>query len=350
VINIKANMSKSKWLKKGVLTVFLLKNLSIFITYQNILIMKILIPVLIVLFTIASCKPKKDEHKIVVNQEEAKKIIESINQNTKLGNFIVSEDTAKAMIYTFDSLYDRFNNGDIKAFTDYHDMQPCTIESIAAFLTNNKEYDGVQFINVGDTFKNSSTYPDQGDYQNKTLIRIYPTKPPGKPGYTGHIIDTNTTIPYNGCSDGNNFIEKYDKVSTKEVVFENIYRKKIPYTTDEKRLISKSIWIDKTLILIINAIIKSDTKKYVGLRINQAAYLGTPKERLPLGIEKPNQTTIILTILEKSTNGDIKEVFFNKDKLISVFGEKINILSNMNFNHGDLCPKICDEVPPLTTL
>lgn len=257
-----------------------------------------------------------------------------------LGSFIISPDTAQLMIDTFNKYYDKVGNDNIKLLLDKYWLDKCTIYSIANFLRSRDSFDGVRFCLTANRSVDPNQDLYQGVYKNKTSLAIIPTYGSKDETKKGHQDGTEMFDTLN-CSNAKLYFKNIVTVYSEMNVFDKVYRNNLN-TRNNFLLFSKSIWVDKCVILAMEAFLNSPDSKFEGLSVHMAAYLGNELNK-PLGMEngKHQQSTLIFALTENKNGVQESNFSFLYNAFLEAKNKK-EFEGDYRFNHGDLCPKSCD--------
>jgi hypothetical protein len=287
-----------------------------------------------------SCKNKEKKEETSSSNKSTQTITNLLNcgEAGGLGNFLLHPDTATKMIQSFKTNYDKYSGkDDIKALVNEHWMDSCTIFAISKFLKNNEIFDGIRFFFTANTIDDNNF--NQGIYKNQTSLAILATIGPKNKRNYGHSNQFNL-IDYLNCANGANYIKRINVINSEKFIFDKVYRKNI--NKDTSLLLSEGVWIDSCVIFAMESLIKDPRNQFDGINIHLAAYIGNETYK-PKGMEKSKQSTLIFALTENKNGAHISNFTFLND-LINLSKKENKILGDYKFNHGELCPKICDTI------
>lgn len=255
-----------------------------------------------------------------------------------LANFFVLKDDVLDMKKDFVNIYKQDGSGKyVEAVPDSFLLDACTISDIATYLLKNKN-DGIRIFMNCELVADNTSYPNQ-QYKNKAGIFIFPTiydSNISDPNKSKHITDKNSTLHEQACAVKSPYIKAWTSdVENKIAKFDNLYRKNPigSETSIKKDAFSQAVWIDSCVIFTLDRILKKFSLTHDGICIHLGAYKKIDPKRPSQKYD--TQSTMIIAIT-------IKDVNHTSDWDIIDKYMKLKMFAPGAFNHGELCPKICD--------
>jgi hypothetical protein len=256
-----------------------------------------------------------------------------------IGNFVLNVDSALAMIDRFSKVYKKDNQQrNIKALDSVYWLDRCIVFAIENFLKTEKnpngslKYDGIRIYMSCEINADPVSFPNQ-QYQRKTSVFIFPTMrrdnpPAGKSEHQDDRVQIRTA----GCQPSP-FLQPNNIADPKITKFDEAYRR----SSATMGSLSTAIWIDSCVVFTLAKILRLPNANLDGANINMAAYGELDIARRPSqGFQMQSTTVIAPTNL---VNG----IHVNNWKIIDcLFRHSSKELPDGGFNHGELCPKICN--------
>jgi hypothetical protein len=233
-----------------------------------------------------------------------------------LGNFLITPEEAQGMIKHFKKVFydELFKKGYDLADSVFVDK--CVVNQFHEFLSKNSGYDGIRIYFVG-TGKNSNIWivPTLDDANHSDFW--------GKlPGVAN-------------CSDNKFKNYNQDEAIGKPKIddFGRDYREEQQMGEVSSAVndsLSRAVWFGKCMIDSLVTYLNDPVLKLDGVKIHSGAYKTKNRAR---GQKKDNQSTFIVVV----TKGGVSDwsILSNKQKGNIRFFEG-------GYNHGQLCPTICD--------
>jgi len=282
-------------------------------------------------FTLLSCNndvsnPINKNNLLLTSQNAKEKaVLDTIQEEC---DYYVDFQNADDMIKKFKADFRKEGTANpILNLTDKFWIDACVFRSLDAYFTaNGKGFDGVRFYNIG---------------KLKSQIMIVLTSEVQSPSSTDQHTDRyNDIIPLEaGCvsfrninlgsfiskNNYNDFGEKYRKeVRTGD-------RSSAPISHDA---LSLGVWMAKCKINAIAKILVDNSDNVNGMIIYPAAYKNLIDNPNRIGQKYPVQSTLIF-VPGKNINSPAWELVTPPPNLIKE-------VKSGGFNHGQLCPQICD--------
>lgn len=271
--------------------------------------------------------------------EKIKKLsIEICKDAQGLGNFLVLKDDVLTMKKDFVNIYKIDGLGKyVNAVPDSFLLDACAVSDIASYLLKNKN-NGIRIFMSCELAADNASYPNQ-QYKNKAGIFIFPTKYDSTITDTNksmNVTDKNSTLHEQACASQSPYIKAWVGAAERKIAkFDSLYRKN-PVgneTTSKKDAFSQAVWIDSCVVFTLDRILKQFSSTHGGICIHLGAYK-TLDPRRPSRIY-PTQSTMLIAITKK--DGKNTSDWDIIDRYI-----KLKMFAPGAFNHGELCPKLCD--------
>jgi hypothetical protein len=240
------------------------------------------------------------------------------------GNIEIPEVKAKRMIDSFSSIY-RKEEYDKQTIPKYFWIDACYIKTMLAYISNHPQanIDGVRFYLGTDKNRN-----------DKVQLFISPTR-------QRHALWPNDISTAGGCTPifGNYENDPGGIATPMMKSFNKIHRHK-PFIGDPRRdSLSIGVWF-KTCVLecISNTIRNNQNLRLNGVNVYNAAYYEMSGN--VTGQKHTNQSTMVIVFTKLNEMGETVDDFSIGETLFKKRKKDWNAL-----NHGELCPKACDEQP-----
>ncbi len=251
----------------------------------------------------------------------ADKILKAACTMPGTDDFIIDSAKAKEMMDSFETIF-RKVDGKLSRSTW---IDSCLIVSLADFL-DSTDYDGIWVYNGAKKDKESS-------------VLLIPTKQGTKhPADLGASFADCSPTEYEhhrlGTTEKKKMLHRFNKVHRKAT-------KEDDYSTAKIKSLSRGMWVNECVIILLANLLKIDTLKLDGVRIHSASYFkndGPPFK--PNGRFEAKQSSFVLVV----TNSGGHKVHIDNWAIIDKFIKKYGILPG-GYNHGDLCPTTCEETP-----
>lgn len=242
---------------------------------------------------------------------------------TGIENLLIQDDTAKAMMSRFDSIYKKIKTSKPLTYLNNSEwIDAMIINSYANFFETaaGKTYDGVRFVNAA-----------TNDHTDTRLLLV-PTRPDSGAKHTD-VWGKGVISPETG--DPTEYQDWETNLTVATAIknnFYTIYRKSRGLPKDKDPL-SESVWMSRCVFIYLRDQIKKPENQIDGIRIYMGAYgkmLGTIRGQI-----HANQSTILLV---PTTNGGPK-VHNDRWDLLRP-NQPVKITNALN--HGELCPNSCN--------
>lgn len=264
---------------------------------------------------------------------------EALTDCSGTGNFFISSTEAQDMIKHFWGIYRKDSAGrEIEPLLDSVWIDSSIIVSLASFLDSSDQHDGVRIYNGAYSTLDTTNHPGQ-KYPNESTVVLVPTITRTNPaqGQSAHQDDyTKFTMPSSSQKTGfRNYNLSKKEVETLKLKFQKLYRleKNSDDLYSKRDSLSRAVWFDQCVIIKLAKFLKDSKNHLDGVRIYSAAY-NSFSSRTGDSQNKPNQSTLlmVLTSVGHNDNWGFLDSKYMKD-------DKFKMAS---YNHGELCPKICD--------
>ena len=306
---------------------------------RNYRILFALVISIIVLSCNQSSSTKEPELKVDSTNTIASKPEEALLDCSGTGNFFISSNEAQKMIKHFWGIYRKDSAGrEIKPLLDSVWIDSSIIVSLAAFLESSDQHDGVRIYNAAYSTLDATNHPGQ-KYPNESTVVLVPTitrtsTPQGQSvhqdDYTKFQMPGGSKVP-----DFKNYNLTKPEVETLKVQFQKLYRLETnPDDLYSKRdSLSRAIWFDQCVIIKLAQFLKDPNNHLDGVRIYSGAY-DSFSSRTGDSQNKSNQSTLLMVLTSVGHNDNWK---FLDNKYMND-----NKFKMASYNHGELCPKLCD--------
>jgi len=178
-----------------------------------------------------------------------------------------------------------------------------------------------------------------GPYKNKAGIFIFPTDYDGSLVFpkSKNVTDKASTLHQQGCLASSPYFKAYaGDTENKIKKFDDLYRKN-PMTGEAaatKDALSQAVWVDSCVVFALDRIVKAFGKTHDGAYIMLGAYKTMDPATRP-SQKYDTQSTMLIVITKK--DGSHTPDWDIIDRYIST-----KAIAPGSFNHGELCPKVCD--------
>ncbi len=296
--------------------------------YKLNLLTKKILPAMaaILIFSCAGNEEKKDEIKQPQATDTVSTIPVSAGDIVDNCDYYITETDGRNMIDKFINTYPTLSNSAGNKLTHEFWIDSCELSSLINFFnTNGANCDGVRFCFINN--KNSG-------------LAIIPTVPSLTPSATSQHTDRPDLKIKDLCS----AITKYLNIAdhqNKMNVFGSKFRKEATIGDRKSAKIdslSASVWYSKCVMLKLAKLVTDKANNLNGITAFCAAHLKIEANAIKLGQVYPYQSSLIFVPtygVSHLPNWDIVMPPPSIDK--SVY----KTLSG-GFNHGQLCPQICD--------
>jgi hypothetical protein len=277
----------------------------------------------------AKKEKRAEEEKSNQDNKEPKELAE-IDCKT-LGSFFISEADGQRYIQRFKDIYSKSHtNSPDKRFVDSFWVDGCLIRSLKMFLTKNQQYDGVNIY---------STFDKPIFARNKVNIVIAPSILDPATGSKKHLskYDDAIDLIYQCNPKDRNFnLGEQESRGDRRKFEKDIRKERVagdPSSAELKDL-SRGIWFSRCVIDSVSKYLSDPVLNLSGVYLYNAVYdkfiPGTDQE-------SENQSTfiIVLTSFEQGKHKPRWDVIQQNP------GNKIYFMQG-GYNHGQLCPRICD--------
>jgi hypothetical protein len=232
---------------------------------------------------------------------------------TTIGNFAIDPGVAKGLIDRFSAHYKK-PGMDTSFWID-----SCVISGFQKFLEKNSGYDGVRFYSM--VVGNGAN--------RKTDIMMVPTKP--SPGPEKHKADWTTPVGVDAKC--NPHFKNYNKVFAKEREdFKIMHRREGTSAVNDS--LSSGIWFSACVFDALMVYLGDKEHGLDGIRIY---CIGYDKYYPNTGQEKEYQSSFVIVVTKPVGNGHEDQWHILKNNL-----KRDKKFNGDGYNHGELCPKICD--------
>ncbi len=267
----------------------------------------------------------------------------STNAVQGLDVFYVPKEDAQAMVNSFKMNYRDLPQGTVTAFDTMYWIDACTLKLLATYFSSNTQYDGMRIYFTANLTDNAG---ETGAFKRKTKIKIFATSKrvpdPTSDKISKHIDNDNGISLPTTCPQTNYFGRK--STAQGEInMFESYYHNNNRMGDGVKRILSKSLWIDTTVIKFLGKLVENNPKKVDGINILTAAYRDISTEQRPPFSLAKQSTILMVPSIKGSANHEsdwnIITGFFNyvetktKEKGKPFIGA---------FNKAELCPQVCN--------
>lgn len=269
----------------------------------------------------------KDSAATVAAQPE--KVLITRNDCEGVGNLTVSEDTAYVMMKTYDSIYRKAGTANERTnLTKSAWIDGMVIGSLADFLESaqGSNYDGVRFMNTATASNRESSVhmvPTKKDPTGANVNKHTNDWGPGK-----FSLRSGETIKFRNFNTADNI------ASTLMGNFDRFYRTETSIPLNKNPL-SSGVWISKCVFLSLRDLIDTPDENLDGIRIFMGAYNHFIIPEIP-GQFNQFQSTIILVPTSPGNGVDIHNERWDVIKV------RTNWNKDAGYNHGALCPQICN--------
>lgn len=238
-----------------------------------------------------------------------------------VGNLTVSDDTAKVMIRTYDSIYRKAGTpNERRNLTKSVWIDGMLIGSLADFLESSqgRSYDGVRFMNTATSINRESSVHMVPTKMGATADNHMNDWGPGKFSLRdGSLLNF---INYNTRQDvAFNLMGNFDRLYRTET---NIPLNKNP--------LSSGVWISKCVFLSLRDLIDIPNENLNGIKLIMGAYNHFIVPKIPGQFNQFQSTLIIVP-----TSPDGSERW-------DVIKQRTNWIKDAGYNHGALCPQVCN--------
>jgi hypothetical protein len=303
-----------------------LLNLKTFFMLKSIFYI-FLIPSSIFLFSCDGNKKTQTEKKPANQDNEKHKPLNlnfanDICDSIGTANFIITKKEARDLTNHYDTTFRKANYGSgIKAPDELYWIDACTITAIWRYLDTLTNADGLRIY--------LHTYRQLG--RNITSIYFVPTT---YIDATHHKEIINYKFPLD-CSGFDNYFIRTKKNEQQIRDFDSIYRQNPRHLpTAPRDSLSKAVWINKCVFKSINRLIEDNSEYIDGVHIEIGVYKSKNIIQHP-GQKHTNQSTFIIV----PTHNRVDDLDIIDQAIIL---NKLKPFTGGAFNHGQLCPQICD--------
>ena len=231
-----------------------------------------------------------------------------------LGNFLISPDEADMMIKHFRKTFKK--GGLTKSFW----IDSCTILSLKRFFDNNEGFDGVR-IHLGANAIN-------------TEILITVTR---KIDLTNHEDRWNNPVQLPSICVPDYINVRAERRIRQLARFREKYREESGGIAKNDSL-SRAVWFSSCVIDSLSKYLQNPSYGLDGVNIYSAAYHRDLND--PIQPKKANRSSFVIVVTKPDDLGRHKDDW----KILGEIFAKYNKNAfNGGYNHGQLCPDICDE-------
>ncbi len=255
--------------------------------------------------------------------------------------FYVKTDVAKAMVDSFKTSYRKQLSGEVTAFDTLYWIDACTIQSLNDYFDSNPVYDGLRIYFASDVADNGGI---GGEFKRKTKVKLFATKLRTvlNDKVSKHFDADSGIVLRAGCNQSYFFGNKAN--ANPEInSFDEYYHKSAKMKDGKKRILSKSVWIDATVVKFLGKLVTNNPSKVDGVNILTAAYRDKGEDQVAKYV-LAKQSTILMVPSTKGSPTHISEwkileAFFEyqKDK-----SDKGGLSFLGGFNKAELCPQVCN--------
>ena len=247
-------------------------------------------------------------------------------------NYRVIESEGRQMMERFDKIFKHVGMANpLLPLSDSVWIDASVIDSLSKYLEAHHEYDGIRIFNCAyDKLDQTTHHGQKYDYETSVLFQL--TSPSvnteGKPG---HRNEESARFDF---SLNNTEFKNFNLDSAEAAIlkrrFDSIYRKTISPSSSSDRIDSLSIgvWFATCVISEISEYLKNQAG-YDGVWVYSAAY----DKKIARGQIKDIQSTFVIALTQSDGKSGHKPDW-KADKNNETFAD--------GFNHGDLCPDICN--------
>jgi hypothetical protein len=280
--------------------------------------------IIIVMIIFSACNNNEKKTEVVPASLKTDTITSLMADSTECDDYYITQNEGEFMIKKFNDIYPRL------AGTIGHQLIPqfwidsCEISSIVAFFNtpNGKLCDGVRFCSIEKGHSGlvivptSAVVPSSETFRHTNRWDLPIT----------NLCKVPTTARYINIPNAQAMMVKFDETFRGE---------KSEELLDS---LSSSVWMRKCVIEKIYATINDKSKKLNGLMALCAAHFRKEARADRLGQKYANQSTFIFV----PTEGNEHKLVWKVVNPPANFDKEKYRIKDGAFNHGELCPQICN--------